>query len=101
MVAYCAAKGGMLQLARSLAADYSPKGVRVNVIAPGPVDTPAMDAVRDVPGLIDGVVAKTLVGRLAAPAEIARVAGFLASEEASYITGTVVTVDGGLLAHLN
>lgn len=100
MAAYCAAKGGVLQLARSLAVDYSPKGVRVNVIAPGPVDTPSMDAVRDVPGLIAGVVAKTPLGRMAAPAEIARAAVFLASEDASYMTGTVVTVDGGLLARL-
>jgi NAD(P)-dependent dehydrogenase (short-subunit alcohol dehydrogenase family) len=59
-----------------------------------------MDAVRDVPGFIDGVVAKTLVGRLARPEEIAKVAVFLASEDASYVTGSVVTVDGGSLARL-
>jgi NAD(P)-dependent dehydrogenase (short-subunit alcohol dehydrogenase family) len=100
MTAYCTAKGGVLQLARSLATDYSPQGVRVNVIAPGPVDTPVMDAVRGVPGFIDAVVAKTLVGRLADPREIARVAVFLASDDASYMTGSVVTVDGGSMARL-
>jgi len=100
MLAYCVAKGGVLQLARGLAVEHSPKGIRVNVIAPGPVDTPVMDAVRDVPGFIDGVVAKTLVGRLARSEEIAKVAVFLASEDASYVTGSVVTVDGGSLARL-
>jgi NAD(P)-dependent dehydrogenase (short-subunit alcohol dehydrogenase family) len=101
MLAYCTAKGGVLQLARGLAVDYSPKGVRVLVIAPGPVDTPVMDAVRDVPGFIDGIIAKTLVGRLARSEEIAKVAVFLASDDASYMTGTVVTVDGGSLARLD
>lgn len=100
MTAYCAAKGGVLQLARSLAVDYSPHGIRVNVIAPGPVDTPVMDTVRDVPGFIQGVIDQTLIGRLAQPEEIARVALFLASDDASYITGSVITVDGGSLARL-
>ncbi len=100
MTAYCAAKGGVLQLARSLAVDYSPRGIRVNVIAPGPVDTPVMDSVRDKPGFIQGVIDKTLLGRLAEPEEIARVALFLASDESSYITGAIIVVDGGSLARL-
>lgn len=100
MTAYCSAKGGLLQLARVIACDYSPKGIRSNVIAPGPVDTPVMDTVRDVPGFIDNIVKQTLIGRMADPMEIAKVALFLASDDASYMTGSVVVVDGGSLARL-
>ena len=101
MTAYCAAKGGLLQLARSLASDYSPRGIRVNVIAPGPIDTPVFDTVRDKPELIEAIIKKTLLGRMGKPEEIAKVALFLVSDDASYMTGSVVTVDGGSLARLD
>ena len=98
--AYCAAKGGLVQLARSLAVDYSPQNVRVNVICPGAVDTPAFDQVRDDQEFMETVKKLTLLGRIAQPEEIARVALFLASDESSYMTGSVVVVDGGGLARI-
>jgi len=101
MTAYCTAKGGLLQLARSLACDYSPKGIRVNVVAPGPIDTPVFDTVRDRADLIEAIIKKTLLGRMGKPEEVAKVALFLASDDASYMTGSVVTVDGGSLACLD
>jgi NAD(P)-dependent dehydrogenase (short-subunit alcohol dehydrogenase family) len=101
VTAYCTAKGGLLQLARSLACDYSPKGIRVNVVAPGPIDTPVFDTVRDRADLIEAIIKKTLLGRMGKPEEVAKVALFLASDDASYMTGSVVTVDGGSLACLD
>ena len=97
---YCVAKGGVVQLARSLAVDYSPKGVRVNVICPGPVDTPALDDVRKDPDRWQGMKDLTLLGRIAEPEEIARVVLFLASDEASYVTGSVISVDGGVMSRI-
>jgi NAD(P)-dependent dehydrogenase (short-subunit alcohol dehydrogenase family) len=98
--AYCAAKGGLVQLARSLAVDYSPKNVRVNVICPGPVDTPALAPIKNDPVFYGKVKQMTLLGRIAQPEEIARAALFFASDESSYITGAILTVDGGALALL-
>jgi NAD(P)-dependent dehydrogenase (short-subunit alcohol dehydrogenase family) len=100
--AYCASKGAVIALTRSMAVDLSPRGVRVNVICPGTVYTPLMEPMLRARG--DGDVAaglaKTLVkypiGRLGTPDEIANVALFLASDEASFMTGSVVTPDGGM-----
>ena len=97
---YCVAKGGVVQMTRSLAVDYSPKGVRVNAICPGPVDTPALDNVRDDPAGWQGMKDLTLLGRIAEPEEIAQVVLFLASDEASYVTGAVIAVDGGVMSRI-
>jgi len=97
--AYCAAKGGLIQLARSLAVDYSPKGIRVNVIAPGAINTQALIGEHP-PELIEDCIKLTLLGCLGEPEDIAKTALFLASDDSSYITGSVVTVDGGCLARL-
>lgn len=96
--AYTASKGGLIALTRVLAADWGPKGVRVNVICPGPVDTPM-----NRPWLEDASKAAYLtsscpLGRVATPEEVARVALFLASDAASYINGAVIPVDGGWTA---
>jgi NAD(P)-dependent dehydrogenase (short-subunit alcohol dehydrogenase family) len=90
--AYGATKLSLVALTRSWAAEYSPSGVRVNAIAPGPVYT-ATD-----PASIKALGETTLLGRAAQPEEIAEVVGFLASLRASYITGAVIPVDGGRTA---
>jgi NAD(P)-dependent dehydrogenase (short-subunit alcohol dehydrogenase family) len=102
--AYCAAKGAVVALTRSMAVDLAPRGIRVNVICPGTVYTPLMEPMLRARGggdLADGLaktVVKYPIGRLGTPEEIARVALFLASEEASFLTGSVLTADGGMTA---
>ena len=96
--AYTAAKGGVVSLTRVLAVDWGPKGIRVNCMCPGGVDTPMI-----APAIADEAVLgfmreSTPLGRLARPEETARVALFLASEEASYLNGAVFPVDGGWTA---
>jgi NAD(P)-dependent dehydrogenase (short-subunit alcohol dehydrogenase family) len=93
MPAYCASKGGVLQLTRTGAAEYATAGVRVNAICPGAVDTPMLR--RTGQEVIDACVAATPLGRLARPEEIAALAVFLASDESSYVTGAAMTIDGG------
>jgi NAD(P)-dependent dehydrogenase (short-subunit alcohol dehydrogenase family) len=102
--AYGAAKGAVIALTRSMAVDLAPRGVRVNVICPGTVFTPLMEPMLRARGDGDMAVglAKTLVkypiGRLGTPEDIANVALFLASDEAAFMTGSVVTPDGGMTA---
>jgi NAD(P)-dependent dehydrogenase (short-subunit alcohol dehydrogenase family) len=90
--AYGATKAALTAMSRAWAAEYSPAGVRVNTVAPGPAYTGADKE------LIDGLGATTLLGRAAQPQEIAEVIAFLASDKASYITGAVIPVDGGRTA---
>jgi NAD(P)-dependent dehydrogenase (short-subunit alcohol dehydrogenase family) len=102
--AYCAAKGAVIALTRSMAVDLAPRGIRVNVICPGTVYTPLMEPMLRArgDGDLQAGLAKTLlkypIGRLGTPEEIANVALFLASDEASFMTGSVVTPDGGMTA---
>jgi len=102
--AYCAAKGAVIALTRSMAVDLAPRGIRVNVICPGTVYTPLMEPMLRARGDGDlrAGLAKTLVkypiGRLGDVADIANVALFLASDEAAFMTGSVVTPDGGMTA---
>jgi NAD(P)-dependent dehydrogenase (short-subunit alcohol dehydrogenase family) len=101
-VAYNVAKAGLQHLARCIASDYAKQGLRANVIAPGVIDTPlTRNYAAGMPGgEAEGL--KTLaamhpLGRIAVPAEIAGAAAFLASDKASFITGTVLPIDGGLV----
>ena len=102
--AYCAAKGAVVALSRSMAIDLAPQHIRVNAICPGTVFTPLMEPMLRArgDGDLEAGLAKTVVkypiGRLGTPEEIARVAVFLASDEASFLTGSVVTADGGMTA---
>jgi NAD(P)-dependent dehydrogenase (short-subunit alcohol dehydrogenase family) len=102
--AYCAAKGAVVALTRSMAVDLAGDRIRVNVICPGTVFTPLMEPMLRARGNGDlaAGLAKTLVkypiGRLGTPEEIARVALFLAGDESSFMTGSVVTSDGGMTA---
>jgi glucose 1-dehydrogenase len=94
--AYAAAKAGLSMLTRTLAQEASPHGVRVVSLAPGAIRTPInRDVWSDAASLRD-LLSKIPLGRLGEPAEIARVAVFLASDAASYLTGATVTVDGGM-----
>ncbi len=96
---YNTAKAGVLNLTRNLAIDHAPDNIRVNALCPGLVETAATQLARDLPGLWDAYVAGIPMKRAAQPDEMARVAAFLASDDASYITGTILVADGGKTAH--
>jgi NAD(P)-dependent dehydrogenase (short-subunit alcohol dehydrogenase family) len=95
--AYCASKAGVLMFSKALAAEYLSRGVRVNVVAPGGTDTPLMGAF-ELPDGADFKALRTMMTPLgfSTPAEIAASVAFIASDESSYTTGAVLSVDGGL-----
>jgi NAD(P)-dependent dehydrogenase (short-subunit alcohol dehydrogenase family) len=101
---YCAAKGAVVALTRAMAVDLAPRGIRVNVICPGTVYTPLMEPMLrargngDLQAGLAMTTAKYPVGRLGTPEEIAAVALFLASEDSSFLTGSVIAADGGMTA---
>jgi NAD(P)-dependent dehydrogenase (short-subunit alcohol dehydrogenase family) len=97
--AYTAAKGGIVALTRVLAVDWGPRGVRVNCICPGGVDTAMIAPAIADEEVLSFMLESTPLGRLARPEEIAQVALFLASDEASFMNGAIVPVDGGWTAH--
>lgn len=97
--AYNAAKGGVVNLTRSVADDLAPQNIRVNSICPGFVDTPMIEDAMEDEEFKEHVLGETPLGRVAQPEEIAGPAAFLASEEASYITGVNLPVDGGWTSH--
>lgn len=97
--AYSAAKAGILSLTRSLAVRYGPDGVRANAIVPGTLRTPAWsERERRQEGVLDRVSAWYPLGRVGEPEDVANAVLFLASDEASWITGVALPVDGGLTA---
>lgn len=96
--AYSASKGGIGQLTKSLAAAWAAKHVRVNALAPGWIATPLTQALRDNGAASAPILARTPLGRWGEPAEIANAAVFLASPAASFITGTILPVDGGYMS---
>ncbi|PCG15388.1 MAG: SDR family NAD(P)-dependent oxidoreductase [Sphingomonas sp.] len=98
--AYNAAKAGVINYTRSLAIDHARDGIRANAVCPGPVDTPILTSGVDaIPGLRAQWEQVVPAGRFAQPEEIAAVAAFLASDDASAVTGAAIPVDGGLTAH--
>lgn len=98
--AYNAAKAGVINYTRALAIDHARDHIRANAICPGPVDTPLLaPGVDAMPGLRGEWEAVVPSGRFARPQEIAAVAAFLASDDASGVTGAAIPVDGGLTAH--
>lgn len=98
--AYCASKAGALALMKQMAVEYAPQ-VRVNAICPGPVDTPLIwdsaKAFENPASAVEDAAKATLMKRLGQPEDIANLVLFLASEEASWITGTAMNIDGGIL----
>lgn len=95
--AYCVAKGGMRMLTRNSAVELGPHGIRVVGVAPGAVDTPINARTVDDPSAMTRLDAAIPLGAMARPEQIGEVVAFLASDAASYITGTTVVVDGGLM----
>jgi NAD(P)-dependent dehydrogenase (short-subunit alcohol dehydrogenase family) len=98
LVHYAASKGGIGMLTKGMAVSLAPHGIRVNGIGPGTVNTPINANFFGMPGMIDRFLMRTPLGRIAESDEIASVAVFLASDEASYVTGTTIYADGGRLA---
>lgn len=91
---YSAAKGGMISFTKSLARELAPFGIRVNVLAPGLIDT---EMIKKMPEeMLDRILEMTPLKRIGKPEEVAKVIIFLVSEEADYITGQAIRVDGGL-----
>jgi NAD(P)-dependent dehydrogenase (short-subunit alcohol dehydrogenase family) len=91
---YAASKAGVIGLTRTLALEYAKYGITVNCVAPGPVMTRMLAGVPE--AIREKIVAKVPIGRIARPEEIAAVHAFLASEDAAFITGQVLFVDGGM-----
>ena len=96
--AYAASKAGLQSLTLSVAAQYGKQGIRCNAIAPGVIATPALEA-NVPPEQVAVYLGNTLTPRLGLPEDIAQTVVFLASDAAAFITGQVLSVDGGLLAH--
>lgn len=96
--AYSASKGAIVQLTKSLAQLHAANGVRVNSVAPGWINTPLFASIETVaPEVFAGIVARTPLARIGDPHEIAKAIAFLCSDDASFITGIVLPVDGGYL----
>jgi 2-hydroxycyclohexanecarboxyl-CoA dehydrogenase len=100
-VVYSAAKGGVIAFTRAVARESSRFGVRVNAVAPGPIDTPLLNAAPEQLGEIGerlkaGMIAATSMRRIGQPEEVAAAIAFLASDDASFVTGQTINVSGGL-----
>ena len=87
----------MIQLTKTTAREWGPAGVRVNALAPGWIDTPMSKAPREkIPGFEDEIARHTALGRFGKPEEVAAAALFFCSDAASYVTGAVLVIDGGI-----
>ncbi|WP_027891760.1 SDR family NAD(P)-dependent oxidoreductase [Calidithermus chliarophilus] len=95
---YAATKAGTVQMVRALAAELGPRGVRANAIGPGVIDTPLTAPIKNQPEWYAAYGAKSVFGRWGKPEEVAGAVVFLASRASSYVTGTILFVDGGWTA---
>ena len=98
IAAYCASKGGVMQLTKAVALALAPHNIRVNAVGPGSIDTEMMAGVNANPEAMKMVMSRTPLKRVGTPREIGEVVAFLASPKASYITGETIYVDGGRIA---
>lgn len=97
--AYAAAKGGVIALTKSMATDFGKQGIRVNCIAPGPIQTPAIAELSKDPAWLARQKARLLLDALGRPEDIAYAALYLASDESRFVTGVTLMVDGGATSH--
>ena len=97
-IAYTASKGGVLAMTRELAVEYARQGIRANSICPGPIETPLLAELLADPVRRQRRLVHIPMGRFGRPEEIARAALFLASDDASFVTGSALVVDGGITA---
>ncbi|HAP76501.1 MAG TPA: short-chain dehydrogenase [Acidimicrobiaceae bacterium] len=95
MSAYCAAKAGVMMFTKVAAMELGARGIRVNAIAPGLVETNATSTFFLIPGVVDEFVENTTLGRFAQPDDIAAMAAFLAGPDSGFVSGAVMAVDGG------
>ncbi len=98
IAAYCASKGGIMQLTKAAALSLAPHGIRVNAVGPGSIDTAMMAGVNADEAAMARVMSRTPLQRVGTPEEIGNIVAFLASDKASYITGETIYADGGRLA---
>ncbi|GAA0776813.1 3-oxoacyl-ACP reductase FabG [Roseibium denhamense] len=96
-IPYCVSKGGMTQLTKTTALALAPHGIRVNAIGPGSIMTEMLSSVNSDPAAKNRIMSRTPMLRIGEPSEIASVAAFLASQDASYVTGQTIFADGGRL----
>ncbi len=95
--AYCASKGGVMQVTKSASLALAPHNIRVNAVGPGSIDTAMLAGINENPEAMARVMSRTPLQRIGSPDEIANVVAFLVSDKASYVTGETIYVDGGRL----
>lgn len=98
IVHYCASKGGIVGMTEALAVELAPYNIRVNAIAPGLIETPMIDQVKQDAKTMEAILARVPMRRVGEPEEVSNLVLFLASDNSSYITGSTVVIDGGWLA---